>query len=236
MGVIILSLLGCLIPKCCFSPIKRFAPIMTLRRNPEFGNQHPDYRLERNAARCDVKLVQVDFVVSDCVALDVERRRYVQMRMIRPFEVQSRLPVINQQLFEVVIEEPVLIHAGCHPPLMAEPDALCLDDREDMCNIKEQPAWSTGRRPKGNRVKKGDRMVRGDGVGVRGHLETLGGNAADSRSQCLKEEPCRNLRCSCGGQRASASRAAGSSFRPRYRGSGDTHRRPSVAGTRRQTG
>lgn len=126
------------------------------------------------------------------------------MRMIRPLEVRTWLPVIDQQFFTVMIEEPVLVHAGGHPPPPAQWATLSLDNREDMDDIQEQSAGSTFGRPQRTRIAKRDRMVLADGVGVRGNVQALGGDAADDRSQCLQEQLRGDLRCSCGGQRASS--------------------------------
>lgn len=64
--------MGCLLPKCHFGPVKRFAPIMTLRCNLELGDHHPDYRLERNPAGCDMEPVEVDVAASDGVDLRLQ--------------------------------------------------------------------------------------------------------------------------------------------------------------------
>lgn len=84
-----------------------------------------------------MKLVKGDSAASNRVDLDVQLCRYLQMGMIRTFEVGPRLPVVGQQFLMEVIEEPVLIHPCCHPPLPAQWTPLRLDNREDMDDTQE---------------------------------------------------------------------------------------------------
>ncbi len=116
---------------------------MTPERDPEFGNQHPDHRFERYPSCFHMKLVETDLATGNRVDLGVQRRRDVQVRVIRPTGTRPWLPVIDQQFLMVVIEEPVLVHSSHHARSRAEPSLPDAFHNEDVGNVEQESTRPT---------------------------------------------------------------------------------------------
>ncbi len=93
----------------------------------------------------------------------------MNMRVVGASEAWAWLPVINEQIRVVMVDQAVLVHTRRHPPL----PRIGIDNHEDMGNVEEKPTWPAGHRPQRDGLRKGGGGGLIGRVRVRGNIEAL---------------------------------------------------------------
>lgn len=90
--------------------VQSLPPILAKRPDLEFGDQHADEWLKRYGTGHDMKLVEVDVAPGPSVNPSIQGSGDMEMVMVWTRMLWTRLPVINQELSFVSIEESILVH------------------------------------------------------------------------------------------------------------------------------
>ncbi len=119
--------------------VKHLTPIGPPRCDLKLRDQHPHHRCQRYVAGGKVEFVKVDRSPVDRTDLGAECGRDMQMRIIGSLILVSRLPVIDEQLPLITIEQTILIHLGRFMPERTLSLGLRSNDGKAVSEIKVQP-------------------------------------------------------------------------------------------------